>query len=140
MNGEVAPNPERPRPSRPWQPAQEVWLKTGPRPPFTSAGALTKIASKSASPSRKRDNCSPSRPGSGFSKAVLAASKTVAAPPDRALSEAGSGPGPEGPPSPQAARSRRAPGYRRRPMAALLRVGTPQSPSTRGRTSSSRVR
>ena len=59
----------------------------GPSPGFTTAGAVTKTASNSTSPSRCFSNAADERLGAGVEKAWLDASKTVVSPPESSLVE-----------------------------------------------------
>ena len=85
--GAVSPNPERPRPSRPVATDARGLVEDGTE----SAVDLGRGADEHRFGRRRRRRGNgpsrpPPRPGTGFSKAVLAASKTVAAPPESALS------------------------------------------------------
>ena len=57
----------------------------GPNPGFTSAGAVTKLASNSTSPSKCFSNADAERLGAGVENAWLDASKTVVSPPENSL-------------------------------------------------------
>ena len=56
----------------------------GPRPWFTTAGAVTKTASNSTSPSKCFSSAAAERLGAGIENAWLDASKIVVSPPESA--------------------------------------------------------
>ena len=59
----------------------------GPSPGFTTAGAVTKTASNSTSPSRCFSSAAAERLGAGIENAWLDASKIVVSPPESSLVE-----------------------------------------------------
>jgi hypothetical protein len=59
----------------------------GPSPGFTTAGAVTKTASNSTSPSRCFSSAAVERLGAGIENAWLDASKIVVSPPESSLVE-----------------------------------------------------
>ena len=71
------------RPSRKWHDEQDWALKSGPSPsrPSVDAGAVTQLSLKKLLPTANVRRCSPSRPGTGWAKAPVPNTSTVASPP-----------------------------------------------------------